>query len=98
MYKRKPITNESVERVRRAHQNDLENIQIYFVAAFSYLMTSPSPWLAKTLFLTFTAARIAYTLVYAVVVVPQPARFLACFVGYAITGYMALQGAVHFLA
>nr|CAI5867502.1 unnamed protein product [Callosobruchus analis] len=97
MYKMKPVTNEKVERVRRAHLNDVENIPIFTVAAFVYLMTGPNPWLAKTLFLAFTVARFAHTLVYAVVVVPQPARALSFFAGFAITAYMAIQGAMHFM-
>nr|CAH7742254.1 unnamed protein product [Callosobruchus chinensis] len=97
MYRMKPTTNDKVERVRRAHLNDLENIPIFTVAAFVYLMTGPSAWLAKTLFLAFTVSRFAHTLVYAVVVVPQPARGLAFFVGFAITAYMAVHGAMHFM-
>lgn len=77
--------------------NDLENIPIFFVSAFIYTMTNPSEYLAKTLFLAYTVARFAHTFVYAVVVIPQPARGLSWMVGYAITGYMAITGLLHFL-
>ncbi|XP_014239238.1 microsomal glutathione S-transferase 1 [Cimex lectularius] len=85
-----------VERVRRAHLNDLENIPVFFVAAYTYLLTNPNPWLAITLMRSFVLARFAHTLVYAVVVVPQPARFLAFMVGYGITAYMAVVSALSF--
>lgn len=76
--------------------NDLENIPIYMVASFGYMLTNPSAWLATTLFRTFAIARCLHTLVYAVVVIPQPARGLSWMVGYAITGYMAVQTVLHF--
>ncbi|KAK9504949.1 hypothetical protein O3M35_009115 [Rhynocoris fuscipes] len=85
------LDDPDVERVRRAHLNDLENIPIYFVASFGYMLTNPEPALAINLMRAFTAARIAHTLVYAVVVVPQPSRALAFMVGYGVTGFMAFK-------
>uniref|UniRef100_A0A0A9XBA4 Microsomal glutathione S-transferase 1 n=1 Tax=Lygus hesperus TaxID=30085 RepID=A0A0A9XBA4_LYGHE len=79
-----------IERPRRAHLNDLENIPFFFVAAFAYMLTNPNPWLAINLFRAFTFARIAHTFVYAVVVIPQPARVISWGIGYAITIYMAI--------
>ncbi|KAL1457094.1 hypothetical protein WDU94_001758 [Cyamophila willieti] len=81
-----------IERCRRAHLNDLENILIFFVAAWVFMCTNPEPWFAHALFLTYTVSRIAHTVVYAVVVVPQPALAIAWFVGWVITIYMAAQG------
>lgn len=86
-----------IERCRRAHLNDLENIPFFFAAAFFYILTNPSPWLAIKLFQAFTVARILYTFVYAIVVVRQPARALCWGVGYTVTIYMALQSALHFM-
>ncbi|GLV36320.1 Microsomal glutathione S-transferase-like [Carabus blaptoides fortunei] len=94
--KLKPKVHEDVERVRRAHLNDLENILIFFVASWLYLLTQPNAAFATMLFRIYTIARYAHTLVYAVVVVPQPARGIAWFVGYGITGYMAATAALHF--
>uniref|UniRef100_T1HCK9 Microsomal glutathione S-transferase 1 n=1 Tax=Rhodnius prolixus TaxID=13249 RepID=T1HCK9_RHOPR len=85
-----------IERVRRAHLNDLENIPIYFIASLAYLLTEPNAWLAINLMRAFTFARIAHSLVYAVVVVPQPARAIAWGIGYAITGYMAYKVMMEF--
>lgn len=48
------------------------------------------------LFLAYTVARITHTFVYAVVVIPQPARGLAWMIGYAITGFMTVKSLLHF--
>ncbi|KAK4884437.1 hypothetical protein RN001_000708 [Aquatica leii] len=93
----KPKIHEDVERVRRAHLNDLENIVMFFVASFGYILTNPSVGFATMLFRIFTASRIIHTLVYAVYVIPQPARALACATGYAVTVYMAIQAILHFI-
>lgn len=79
-----------VERVRRAHLNDLENIPIFIITALGYIMTNPSYFVAVSLFRIFTAARIVHTIVYTVFVMPQPARFLAFFVGNVVTIYMII--------
>uniref|UniRef100_A0A1Y9H9C5 Microsomal glutathione S-transferase 1 n=1 Tax=Anopheles farauti TaxID=69004 RepID=A0A1Y9H9C5_9DIPT len=86
-----------VERVRRAHLNDLENIFPFFVIGFLYLLTNPAPFLAINLFRAVAVSRILHTLVYAVVVVPQPARFLAFMGAMVPTAYMALQTILYFL-
>lgn len=82
--------------ISRAHLNDLENIPIFFVAAWLYLLTEPNAAFAAMLFRIYTIARFVHTLVYAVVVVPQPARGIAFFVGSCVTGYMAVSAALHF--
>ncbi|RZF39691.1 hypothetical protein LSTR_LSTR012145 [Laodelphax striatellus] len=80
-----------IERVRRAHLNDIENIPVFMVAALLYIATNPAYFLAVNLFRIFTIARIIHTFVYAVVVIPQPARALSWGAGYAATIYMAVQ-------
>ncbi|KAF2881625.1 hypothetical protein ILUMI_24568 [Ignelater luminosus] len=89
-------SHDDVERVRRAHLNDLENIPIFFLAGFAYLLTDPDPTTALNLFRAYTLARCLHTFVYAVVVVPQPARGLAWGTGFFITGYMAIKAICHF--
>lgn len=86
-----------VERVRRGHQNDVENIPLFLVVAFFYILTEPSQFLAVNLFRAYTVARILHTFVYTIVVLPQPSRGLAWGVGYVITIYMALQVIISFL-
>ncbi|KRF94040.1 microsomal glutathione S-transferase 1 isoform X1 [Drosophila mojavensis] len=81
----------NVERVRRAHRNDLENILPFFAIGLLYTLTNPSAFLAINLFRAVGISRIVHTLVYAVVVVPQPARALSFFVALIATAYMAFQ-------
>ncbi|KAF2881627.1 hypothetical protein ILUMI_24570 [Ignelater luminosus] len=99
IYNRKSLRlHEEVERIRRAHLNDLENIPIFFIAGAFYLLTNPSPRTALNLFRTYTIARYCHTFVYAVVVIPQPARAISWSIGFAITGYMLFRTIRHFKA
>jgi glutathione S-transferase len=77
--------------------NDLENILPFFIIGLLYTLTNPSPYIAKTLFMTVAIARIVHTLVYAVVVIPQPARGLSWGIAYGITIYMAVQTLIFFM-
>ena len=56
--------NEEVERVRRCHQNDLENVLPFVLVGGLYLSTNPALATAKVVFRTFTAARYIHTFVY----------------------------------
>ncbi|XP_067640990.1 microsomal glutathione S-transferase 1-like [Eurosta solidaginis] len=86
--------NPDVERCRRAHRNDLENILPFFVIGFLYLLINPDAKLAINLFRACAISRIVHTFVYAVVVIPQPSRILAFLVCALATTYMALQVAL----
>ncbi|XP_072386227.1 microsomal glutathione S-transferase 1-like [Diabrotica undecimpunctata] len=88
--------NENVERVRRAHLNDIENIPLFFMIGLIYTLTNPAVYFAKALFLAYTLARICHTVVYAVVPIPQPARMLCFMFGYGITGYMGVASLLTF--
>jgi len=55
---------ETVERVRRAHQNDLENILPFLALGPLYSLSGPSPGVASTLFIVFTIARVLHTVTY----------------------------------
>jgi glutathione S-transferase len=81
---------EDVERVRRAHRNDLENILAFISVAFFYVLTSPQAFLAINLFRASAIARIVHTLVYAIVPA-QPWRALSWAVCYFSTIYMGVQ-------
>ncbi|KAK0168544.1 hypothetical protein PV327_002330 [Microctonus hyperodae] len=89
------LDDEDVERVRRAHRNDLENILPWFIMTFVWLTTGPSHLLAMILIRTFTLARIMHTLVYAIVPL-QPHRAITFFVGYGITGYQAISTLIYY--
>ncbi|GBP78289.1 Microsomal glutathione S-transferase 1 [Eumeta japonica] len=73
-----------VERVRRAHRNDLENIPAFWVLGALYASTAPAVAWATLLFRAYAAGRVLHTLVYAVKPLPQPARGLAYMVPYVI--------------
>jgi uncharacterized MAPEG superfamily protein len=57
-------TNEDVERARRAHQNDLENILPYFGVGLLYALTNPSPTAARVFFIGYAVARILHSVFY----------------------------------
>nr|QIJ45842.1 glutathione S transferase microsomal 1 [Meteorus pulchricornis] len=89
-------TDEDVERVRRAHRNDLENILPWFVMTLIWLTTGPSYYFAMFLMRTFVVARIIHTIVYAIIPM-QPHRAIAFFVGYGITGYQAFSTLINYM-
>ncbi len=60
----KVAVNDDVERVRRAHQNDIENIYLFFANSAFYLMTEPNEATATNLVRAFAAARLLHTVVY----------------------------------
>ncbi|CAH2099876.1 unnamed protein product [Euphydryas editha] len=86
-----------VERVRRAHLNDLENIPVFWVLGALYLTTGPSSELATMLFRVYTAGRVLHTIVYAVKPLPQPARAIAWGIPYLINWYMGANVITHFM-
>ncbi|EDW51073.1 microsomal glutathione S-transferase 1 isoform X2 [Drosophila sechellia] len=87
-----------VERVRRAHRNDMENILPYFIMSLIYISTNPNADVACILFRVASVARIIHTLVYAVYPVPQPSRILAFATMLLITFYMAAVVALRTLS
>ncbi|KAI8438297.1 hypothetical protein MSG28_010870 [Choristoneura fumiferana] len=86
-----------VERIRRAHLNDLENIPAFWILGALYLTTNPAAAWATLLFRAYTLGRILHTIVYAIKPLPQPARGLAFFVPYLIKWYMGFQVIVYYL-
>lgn len=68
-----------VERLRRIHQNDLENILPFLVVAFLYALTGPGYTLAWWLFVLFTLGRVGHSVTYALAL--QPWRTLLFEVG-----------------
>ena len=53
-----------MERVRRAHLNDLENVIPFLVLCPLYLATGPAAGTAVFLIRVFAAARVLHTIVY----------------------------------
>ena len=56
--------NERVERVRRIHQNDLENIPFFLVAGFLYVLTGPPLLLAQLLLYGYVVSRLLHFAAY----------------------------------
>lgn len=55
---------ESVERVRRIHLNDLENVPFFLVAGFLFILTQPSLILAQVLLYGYVASRLLHFAAY----------------------------------
>ena len=82
--------NLDIERVRRAHLNDLENIPVFVLMAAVYMVIArPTLINAKVVFYGFTLARFIHTYAY-INEIPQPTRALAYFGGVIPTIYMAV--------
>jgi glutathione S-transferase len=57
--------NERVERIRRIHLNDLENLPFFLVAGFLYVLTAPSLLLARLLLYGYVVSRLLHFAAYA---------------------------------
>lgn len=88
--------NVDIERIRRAHRNDLENILPFLTIGLFYVLTSPEPLIANNLFRVIGIARILHTLVYAVFVVRQPARAIFFLIALLSTVFMAFRVIFYF--
>lgn len=55
---------ESVERIRRIQQNDLENLPFFLAAGFLFLFTHPSPVVADWLFYGYVVTRLLHFAAY----------------------------------
>jgi uncharacterized MAPEG superfamily protein len=85
-----------VERYRRAHRNDLENILPFFVVGAIYAATQPSALGAWLCLPGFALARVLHTVCYLRSSMPQ--RTLAYGYGYAATLWMIAASAWSVLA
>ena len=57
--------NDYVDRSRRMHRNDLENIPAFLACGLIFVAAGPSLLLANILMYTFVAARLAHAVAYA---------------------------------
>jgi glutathione S-transferase len=57
--------DERVERIRRIHQNDLENVPLFLVAGFLFVLTDPPLWIAQVLFYGYVVTRLLHFWAYA---------------------------------
>ena len=56
--------DERVERIRRIHQNDLENLPFFLVAGLLYVLTEPSLLLARVLLYGYVVSRLLHFVAY----------------------------------
>ncbi|XP_005952478.1 microsomal glutathione S-transferase 1 [Haplochromis burtoni] len=83
-------THPDVERIRRCHQNDLENIIPFVIVGLLYALTGPELSVALLHFRIFAGARIFHTIAY-IGALPQPSRGLSWVVGMLVTFSMAYR-------
>ena len=57
--------NDYVERSRRIHLNDCENIPPFLIAGLLFVTTSPPLWVAQLVFYGYVATRLMHFLAYA---------------------------------
>lgn len=62
---RQLLPDERVERMRRIHQNDLENLPFFLAAGFLYVLTEPSLLLARVLLFGYVVSRLLHFAAYA---------------------------------
>ena len=89
--------NDYVDRSRRMHRNDLENIPGFWAAGFLFVIAAPPLWLAQVLMYGFLAARLAHAVAYATKQIHE-VRATFYTIGSLIVIYMAVHvlGAVLF--
>lgn len=82
--------NDYVDRSRRMHCNDLENIPAFLVAGLLFVIVAPALWLVQVLMYGFLAARLAHFFAY---VTKQSHETRATFytIGSLVVIYMALH-------
>jgi glutathione S-transferase len=56
--------NEHVDRIRRIHLNDLENLPFFLAGGLLYVLTSPTLWLAQVLLYGYVASRLLHFVAY----------------------------------
>ncbi|XP_049423101.1 microsomal glutathione S-transferase 1-like [Epinephelus fuscoguttatus] len=83
-------TDSNVERVRRCHLNDLENVVPFVLVGLLYALTGPDLSTALLHFRVFAGSRIFHTISY-VCAFPQPCRGLSFMVGMLVTMSMVYR-------
>ena len=81
--------DEDIERVRRAHQNDLENILPFFVVGFFFMLTHPSLTSARVYGIGYLVVRTLHSICY--IRSMQPHRTIAFTAGSLLTLGMLVQ-------
>ncbi|KAL5018756.1 hypothetical protein ScPMuIL_004478 [Solemya velum] len=90
----KVVVNDAVERIRRCHLNDLENVIPFVIVGPMYILTGPQAAIAALHFQIFAGARIFHSIAY-LLPLPQPSRALAYVVGLIVTISMLVNVLKH---
>lgn len=80
----------AVERARRAHLNDLENILPFIFLGAIYSLTGPSVFVARLHFLVFFLARVVHSIAYLCALKP-PTRSVSYIIGQIACILMAIR-------
>lgn len=83
--------DEDVERVRRAHRNDLENVLPYLITGFLFVLTDPIEVVAVNCFRIVSITRAIHTIFYALYPMRQSVRTICFFTTLVITIFMAID-------
>ncbi|XP_050503337.1 microsomal glutathione S-transferase 1-like isoform X2 [Diabrotica virgifera virgifera] len=86
--------HEAVDRNRRAHLNDLENIPFFIIISFLYLLTDPSVGSTKLIIRIYVLSRILYTFTYTIL--KSAIRIPMFQLGILINGYLTIKVIYHF--
>lgn len=81
--------NDYVERSRRMHRNDVENIPAFFAAGLLFVVAAPPLWLALVAFYGFVAARLLHFWAYGTAQAHE-VRAVFYSIGSLLTIFMAL--------
>jgi uncharacterized MAPEG superfamily protein len=91
-----PVPDEDIERIRRAHRNDLENILPFFAVGLFYALTGPSLLAARIYFIGFLLARVLHSVFY--LQSRQPHRTIAFGAGVTLMSLMLVTTLVRLLS
>jgi len=86
--------DEYVERSRRMHRNDGENIPMFLVAGLLFVMTQPPLWLAQVVLYGFVLARLGHFWTYIAAKGHEPRAFffsVGSLIIMGISGYTLFQ-------
>ncbi|KAG5682644.1 hypothetical protein PVAND_011983 [Polypedilum vanderplanki] len=84
-----------VERVRRAHLNDLENCIPFLIISFVYVLTNPSTFIGVNLIRIGVVSRIVHS--YSYLNALQPYRGYGFGITFLVMIYMSLSNILYFL-
>jgi uncharacterized membrane protein YecN with MAPEG domain len=87
--------DEDVERARRIHRNDLENVLPFVLVGLVYALCEPSSVGLRVCFVGFPVVRILHTFFYARALMPH--RTIAFSLGFFITLWMAVASLVYLI-